>query len=307
MKYIIILILLFSTEILAKTIGIAVLDTGINERVSTLIPICENINFTTDNKRYDTHGHGTNITLLIHNQLRYSNLKYCFYILKVFGSESNSNKPSVSAFEWIVKNSQQIQYINYSGGGLDFSGEENSSINIILNSGITMIVAAGNWNIKLEDYNCSVFPACYDKRIVVVGNGVSEEKKAASSNYGKRVTVWEDGNHKCVKVPKKLFVPKTEYDICMSGTSQSTAIVTGKMVRSFASRAEYNKDAEYEDAVRTTADYIYKTSGVGEMINNKVQEHVNKTYPREIRDFFNIVSPFLRFISTGVIEVRREF
>lgn len=58
----------------------------------------------------------------------------------------------------------------------------------------------------------------YDKRIVVVGNKDSFGTRIKSSNYGKLVNRWEIGEN------------QEAYGITLTGTSQATAVATGKLI-----------------------------------------------------------------------------
>jgi hypothetical protein len=85
-----------------------------------------------------------------------------------------------------------------------------------LNRGIRVIAAAGNEGANL-DKKCSFFPACYDSRIVIVGNGTSLTNRHPTSNYGKVVSIWYNGTI--------FFRNKV-----LSGTSFSAPLVLAKIV-----------------------------------------------------------------------------
>ena len=114
----------------------------------------------------------------------------------------------------------KVDFINISGGGSGFHEDERKLISSALHRGITIVVAAGNDKCQLGKGSCEYFPAMYDRRIIVVGNGRTEKDRAPSSNWGSVVDFWIDGTEK-----------KGEYGKPMSGTSQATAIQTGKLVR----------------------------------------------------------------------------
>ncbi len=98
-------------------------------------------------------------------------------------------------------------------------------LQILLNNGTNVAVAAGNSNKNLNE-KCNVFPACLNlnsnnfrvvgsntANVYVVNNTVTYSKY---SNYGTVVTALEDGTDK--------GTPQ------MSGTSQATAIYTSKWI-----------------------------------------------------------------------------
>ena len=66
----------------------------------------------------------------------------------------------------------------------------------------------------------------YDKRIYIVGNLVKKDSRsiANTSNYGEPVNTWEVGTNVLSRLPGKSFG-------FMTGTSQATAVKTGKIVR----------------------------------------------------------------------------
>ena len=66
------------------------------------------------------------------------------------------------------------------------------------------------------DTLCNYFPACYDKRINVIG-----AKNVSKSNYGHVVDYVLNGKN------RKAF------GVNLTGTSQSTAVFTGLMIRAF--------------------------------------------------------------------------
>jgi hypothetical protein len=198
----------------AKTLKIAVLDTGFQYQNINNIPTCKKYNISIN----DTQGHGTNITGLI--QTHAGEGDYCFYIYKVFGTKDNTstNRAIIDA----IKNG--VRVINYSGGGYGEDIVESALIKSFLDMGGVFIAASGNDRRLLSVDHCKYYPACADSRITVVGN------EANTSNYGSMVDIVLDGNL------------KTAYNITLSGSSQATAIYTGKFVNYYLKNAKVNKD-----------------------------------------------------------------
>jgi hypothetical protein len=114
-------------------------------------------------------------------------------------------------------NNLGVQYINYSGGGADPSDDERREVLKFLNHGGIFVAAAGNDG-KLLGKELTYYPAMYDPRIVVVGGKDEQGNCMSYSNYGPFVNRWEIG------------VNVVGYGISMSGTSQATAVATGKLV-----------------------------------------------------------------------------
>lgn len=193
----------------SKQLKVAIIDTGIKN--FSLPGLCESghRDFTRTNI-IDINGHGTNVAGLIY---RNSDKNYCAVIIKywTYGASTKENiSRLLEALEYAI--SLKVDIINLSGGGHVPIEEEEAIVKKALNKGITMITAAGNNKINL-DKGCNYFPACYDERIIVIGN------KHHSSNFGKVVDFYVDG------------VNKEGFGITLTGTSQSTAIYTGRHIK----------------------------------------------------------------------------
>ena len=121
---------------------------------------------------------------------------------------------SISSFNRALRYILYIKpnVVNISAGGAGSNPEERYLIKKILDAGIFIVSAAGNESTNL-DKGCNYFPACYDSRIIVVGND------APSSNYGNVVDFVINGEY------------QSALGITQSGSSQSTAIFTGKYIK----------------------------------------------------------------------------
>lgn len=210
------------TRVLAgsKKISIAVIDTGvfgIDE-----VPLCNKeatVDFT-NTDIYDTYGHGTNITFAILNEIK-DKSKVCFYILK-FWSPLNTEQQNyhnfLKAVEYLTKT--KVDYINISGGGPNPYLDEREMFKKIVKTS-KIYNAAGNDNRDLNK-DCYWYPACYDlgENLHVIGNLTAKMERQKDSNWGSGVvTDWEVGTNVCFK------------GICMTGTSQATAVSLGKAVQ----------------------------------------------------------------------------
>jgi len=227
----------------AKTLKIAIIDSGIYPEYVKTLPLCPDghKSFVDGPWNQDSGaGHGTNVASLI-TMFAGKNLNYCLVIYKVFNIHKNDGLgsfPSIQAVQAAIK--EDVAIINYSGGGEDFSSAEMHIWKEALNKGIVVIVAAGNMKQNLDE-NCNYYPACYQvlnkvRFFGVVGSLDSNGKRAASSNYGKIVTLWEKGMH------------IEGGGIIKSGTSQATATVTGKLIRKYFIKVlPKRKDGDYEN------------------------------------------------------------
>ena len=240
----------------AKTLTIAVIDTGIDKALPNLCKFGHksfvnkpDLLIDEANPLTDNHGHGTHIAGLISKHAGEGS--YCLVAIKYY-SEANSGKQNLENMKQALRYAINIKvdFINISAGGPERDEDEYALIKEALDKGIKVDVAAGNEKSDL-DKSCNYFPACYDKRLVVVGNleitkdfrhldpemkllgmlagigdkiGTYETQRSPTSNYGNYVNRWEIGTN----VESTMPGGKTGY---MSGTSQATAVATGEMVR----------------------------------------------------------------------------
>lgn len=205
----------FAIESEARPIRVAVIDTGLAKTAK--VRICKDgyINLVPglDGSR---ETHGTNVSGLI--EANAGNANYCQIIIRwyVHGmSEEVANRNIARGIEAAIKAKADI--INISAGGKIPYNEERAIVKRALDKGIKIVASAGNNGDNL-DASCNFFPACYDKRITVIGMVHSDGRRHWQSNYGKIVKHYVIGVDRCAE------------GICLTGTSQSAAIVTGRMV-----------------------------------------------------------------------------
>jgi subtilisin family serine protease len=173
---------------------------------------------TVDPVPKDLHGHGTNIAGVIDEQLK--GVYYCVVVLKYYNPHSDDASNLTNTIKAInYATASGFDFINYSGGGVGRSDDEIAAVKKYLDAGGIFVAAAGNENRDLDISH--YYPAMDDPRVFVVGANGQNGKKLKHSNYGDRVNVWElgenvDGN-----------------GLRMTGTSQATAIATGKLVRAY--------------------------------------------------------------------------
>jgi len=209
-----------SPAVVDHRIRIAVIDSGINITPEIKPFMCVNgEEDMTGAGPKDTHGHGTNIAHLIARNL--DPTKHCLVSIKYFqtGLYSVYNlQYEIQAFKRAVAIGSK--YINLSSGGGEPSAEEISIIKKALSKNIRVIVAAGNEGQDLS-MNCNYFPACSvkDDNFYVVGNKYLDGRMVPSSNFNGPVRAYRTG------------VDCKAGGCTMSGTSQSTAIFTGELVK----------------------------------------------------------------------------
>jgi subtilisin family serine protease len=193
---------------MGKTIRIAVLDTGFDRNLSSakLCPDASPLPDSNNNK------HGTIVADLI---ARFAgDADYCIYPIRVIDDGENDDIDEVVMALRVLK-VLHIDVLNLSVEGIRYSKAEKNAIKMLLDSGIVVFAAAGNHKNYLGKYSCKVYPACDDPRIVVVGT------YSKYSSYGPRVNIKTRRDAGCVGI-------SSEY--CLSGTSQATAIETGRFI-----------------------------------------------------------------------------
>lgn len=208
------------------TIKVAIVDTGVDPADTRIqrhvCPGHTPWDFVTNATMRSTHisTHGTHVTGLIIKNAGDSD--YCLLLYRwynEFKAEDSGSALATKAFYAAAKEGADI--INFSGGGAEPYGVEKMAISSLLN--VLFVVAAGNERSDLETK--PFYPASYNlPNIVVVGGLDKDGRPTKLSNYGKKVTAWEMGEHVLSYYPGGG-------EHYMLGTSMATAIRTGKIVK----------------------------------------------------------------------------
>ena len=164
----------------------------------------------------DTHGHGTNVVGLIE---RYAGLDvdYCVVIIKFYDDRVPGISKRLSSVAINYARKIHADVINISAGGYSPSDTEQRAVKKYLDQGGSIFAAAGNNGVDLglKPY----YPAMSDPRVNIVGAFDENLKmKTSYSNYKKDLHFWEIGTN------------LEAYGITMTGTSQATAVATGKWI-----------------------------------------------------------------------------
>lgn len=216
-SFLALVLLLGSTSVAHKQIEVAVIDTGIRTDVQGL---CESGHVDlTGEGLYDYNGHGTNVSGLIHRNAK--DVDYCQVIIKYFKNDKENIERTIVALRYAME--LGVDVINYSSQGGVSSFEEYSMIKQVLDSGIKIVAPSGNFEVNLDN-ECVIYPACYDPRIFTVGRLENLPGVNIPAGYGRRLVSLENGTN------------QTVYGITMSGTSQATAIFTGKLIKKMGSK-----------------------------------------------------------------------
>jgi Subtilase family len=211
-KLVTICILLFASTLNAKTIKVAVLDTGYNKGPEQ-VKFCEHgLRDYTGTGIYDGNKskHGSNVTGIISNLAQ--NADHCLIMFKVFNDSTLNVDGYLNALREIL-NDPSISLLNISMAGPARLQQEEVLLKKLLDSGRQIVVAAGNEGRDLNK-NCNVYPACANDRLIVVGNSGS-----STTNLGRIIDVFEDGF--------RIYGG----GVRLTGTSQAAAIFTGKILK----------------------------------------------------------------------------
>ena len=226
-----------------KPVIVAVIDTGFDFKSDWAAIIkaypkfrkprtCKygNVDFTGTGLE-DRHGHGTHVAGLIAQYADNSN--YCLVIMKYFDKATDSSDhldDTAKAFQRAID--LKVDIINYSGGGEEYSKNECTLIKKALNAGIVVVAAAGNEGKNINDRK--YYPAMCDDRVKAVGNIYNTGEYVQSSNFT------DDGpksRHLYNQIGYNIMslAPNNQLFI-MTGTSQSAAIQTGKIIKDWNKR-----------------------------------------------------------------------
>lgn len=216
-----------------KSIVVAVIDTGIQFNH----PFLKNNIYTTKGKvsasnfgidfshgsinkmPKDSHGHGTHVAGIIRSifpEVKILALKY----YNPLASGQKNLDATIKALEYAVD--QNVDIINYSGGGPEASAAEKRVLLKAQKKGILVIAAAGNEKSNIDLKKNAYFPASYGlSNIITVGAHNEYNKIISSSNWGKKSVD--------IAAPGYRIKSSTLGNAAgiMTGTSQATAFVSG--------------------------------------------------------------------------------
>ena len=167
----------------------------------------------------DAHGHGTHVAGIVKSifpEVKILALKY--YNPKASG-QANLDA-TIKALQYAVDNN--VDVINYSGGGPEASVEELRVLKLAEKKGILVIAAAGNERSNIDDKRHAYYPASYGlSNIITVGAHDDGLNIIPSSNYGKNSVDIAAPGHRI-----RSAIPGNGAGY-MTGTSQATAFVSG--------------------------------------------------------------------------------
>jgi subtilisin family serine protease len=168
----------------------------------------------------DVHGHGTHIAGLIGKYAK--DADYCIVIAKFYNEKNDkmNMKNSIEALQYAINIKADV--INLSMGGESRSQDECNLVKKALDKGIIIVAAAGN---EGKDLNkTKYYPASCDERVIAVANIDFKQRKIASTSNYNEETIGVQGTD------IKSILPNNKVGL-LTGTSQATAIYTGKLIK----------------------------------------------------------------------------
>jgi subtilisin family serine protease len=194
-----------------------VIDTGINASHSQFGTRARNVWNGVGGTAADCHGHGTHVAGTIggstHGVAKSSQLRG----VKVFDCNGNTGSGTVvAAIDWVRLNRQNPAVANMSLGG-PASTATNTATNNLSNSGVVVVVAAGNENQNA----CNVSPASATGAITVASSDRTDTK-SSFSNWGSCVNVYAPGSS-----ITSTWIGSSTATNTISGTSMASPHVAG--------------------------------------------------------------------------------
>lgn len=201
-------------------------------------------NFVSNNSLLDdNHGHGTHIAGIIGAEAgngrgiigiapEVSLMILKYYDPKVAGADNLKN--TVAAIRYAVKMGAHI--INYSGGGTEYSREEEEAIKEAEKKGILFVAAAGNERSNSDKHH--YYPADYQLSNIISVTAIDPSTEVlSSSNYGvETVDIAAPGQNILSCLPGNSYG-------YMTGTSQATAFVSGAAALVMAKKQDFKSES----------------------------------------------------------------
>lgn len=217
-----------------KDIVVAVIDTGIdfkhpfltNNIFVTKGKVSDDnygMDFSIDRKSVtaptDMHGHGTHVAGIIKSIYPEVKIMALKYYSPSSSGQANLNA-TIEALKYAIDNNVDI--INYSGGGAEPAIEELRLMKEAEAKGILVVAAAGNEESNIDIKEKAYYPASYGlKNIISVSAHDESLQMLSAANWGKNsVDIVAPG----YKIRSSLNNGRAGF---LTGTSQATAFVTG--------------------------------------------------------------------------------
>ena len=235
----------------AKSVGVAVLDTGIDESHPDLHA---DKYFHDGTSATDIVGHGTHvsgiITAIANNKVGISGVAQCrLSVYKIFGDRPASNghyyvDPLMYRRALNAVRTSGDRIVNLSIGGTAEDPTETLLFSRLQQAGVLAVAAMGN---DFERGNPVEYPGAF-KDVVAVGATTEANQRSPFSNTGSRITIAAPGSNILSTLPMTTSTQRpakadTEY-AAWSGTSMATPHVAGALALLLAAHPDMSaKDA----------------------------------------------------------------
>jgi subtilisin family serine protease len=194
-----------------------VIDTGINSTHNQFGSRARNVWNGVGGTNEDCHGHGTHVAGTIGGSVHGMAKSVQLRGVKVFDCEGRTGSGTVvAAIDWVRLNRINPAVANMSLGG-PASSATNTATNNLSNSGVVVVVAAGNENQNA----CNVSPASASGAITVAASDRTDTR-ASFSNFGSCVNIYAPGVS--ITAP---WIGSTSATNTISGTSMASPHVAG--------------------------------------------------------------------------------
>lgn len=206
----------------------------------------------------DCNGHGTHVAGTIGGATWGVAKGVRLVPVRVFGcSGGSANSTIIAGIDWVRANAVKPAVANMSLGGGASSATDTATNNLI-NSGVTVVVAAGNSNANACNYSPARVSAA-----ITVGSTTSTDARSSFSNFGTCVNIFAPGS----SIRSAWYTSNTATNT-ISGTSMASPHVAGAAVLYLATNNSASP-ATVRSAIYNKAS-TNKLSGIGSGSPNRL-------------------------------------
>jgi subtilisin family serine protease len=202
-----------------KYVNVYIIDTGIRITHTQFGGRASYGTFTINdgNKNTDCHGHGTHVAGTVGGSTYGIAKNVNLISVRVLNCQgTGTDSDAIAGIDWVRVNAVAPAVANMSFGG-GASAALDASVQNLIDSGVTCVIAAGNW----ESNACDFSPARVADAITV-GASTFTDSRASFSNYGECVDIFAPGSSIVSAWNTSNTATKVE-----SGTSMAAPHVAG--------------------------------------------------------------------------------